>query len=69
MSRAIAIASWSDLMPPSEPGTTGMPSLRGGALGLDLVAHQADVLGRGPMKWMLCSARISAKRAFSERNP
>ena len=41
----------------------------GGALGLDLVAHQADVLGLGPMKCTPCSARISAKRAFSDRKP
>jgi hypothetical protein len=31
---------------PSEPGTTGIPSAWR-ALGLDLVAHQADVLGLG----------------------
>ena len=47
MSSAILAASASDVTPPSEPGTTGMPSFLGGALGLDLVAHQADVLGLG----------------------
>ncbi len=47
MSRAIAIASWSEATPPSEPGTTGMPRRLRGALGLDLVAHQADMLGLG----------------------
>ena len=45
MSRAIASASASDVTPPSEPGTTGMPSFLAVRLGLDLVAHQADVLG------------------------
>ena len=38
-------ASSSAVTPPSEPGTTGMPRRLRGALGLDLVAHQADVLG------------------------
>ena len=42
---AIAIASSSGPTAPSEPGTTGMPSFLRGLLGLDLVAHQADVLG------------------------
>ena len=42
---AIASASWSEVTPPSEPGTTGMPSRLRGALGLDLVAHQADMRG------------------------
>jgi hypothetical protein len=41
----------------------------GGALGLDLVAHDADVLAFGPMKVMLCALRMSAKRAFSDRKP
>ena len=40
-------ASASESTPPSDPGTTGMPRRLGGALGLDLVAHDADVLGLG----------------------
>jgi hypothetical protein len=40
-----------------------------GVLGADLVAHQADGFGRGPMKTKPdCSTR-SAKSAFSERKP
>ena len=39
------LASVSSVTAPSEPGTTGMPSFAGGVLGLDLVAHDADVLG------------------------
>ena len=35
------------MTPPSEPGTHRNAELLGGALGLDLVAHQADVLGLG----------------------
>ena len=69
ISRAIASASLSFVTPPSEPGTQGMPS--------DLAVRLASILSPisrmcsalGPMKWMLCSARISAKRAFSERKP
>ena len=45
ISRASRRASSSEPMPPSEPGTVGMPSSSGGPLGRDLVAHQADVLG------------------------
>ena len=33
---------------PSEPGTTGMPSRIHRLLGGDLVAHHADMVGRGP---------------------
>ena len=53
---AIAIASRRRVTPPSEPGTTGMPSRCGGALGLDLVAHDADVLGLRADE-MRCRAR------------
>ena len=41
----------------------------GGALGLDLVAHQADMLGLGADEMDVVLARISAKRAFSDRKP
>ena len=41
----------------------------GGALGFDLVAHQADMLGLRADEMTLCSPRISAKRAFSDRKP
>ena len=47
MSRAKRRASSSEPTPPSEPGTVGMPSSFGGALGRDLVAHQADMFGPG----------------------
>ena len=41
-------ASWSEEMPPSEPGHHRNAEPLGGALGLDLVAHQADVRGLRP---------------------
>ena len=47
-SLAIFIASGSLVTAPSEPGTTGMPSALCGFLRSDLVAHDADVLGRRP---------------------
>ena len=40
-------ASSSDDKPPSEPGTTGMPSRSAVRLGFDLVAHQPDMRGLG----------------------
>ena len=47
----------------------GNAELLHGFLGLDLVAHQADVLGLGSDEMQIGSARISAKRAFSDRKP
>ena len=66
---AIASASWSEVTPPSEPGTTGMPSRLAVRLASILSPIRRMWLGFGPMKWMLCSSRISAKRAFSDRKP
>ena len=55
--------------PPSEPGTTGMPSRFAVRLASILSPMMADVLGARPMKATLWAARISAKRAFSDRKP
>ena len=69
ISRAIASASVSLVMPPSEPGTQGMPSALAVRLASILSPIRRMCSALGPMKWMLCSFRISAKRAFSERKP
>ena len=57
------------VMPPSEPGTTGMPSRLAVRLASILSPMRRMCSALGPMKWTLCSSRISAKRAFSERKP
>src|ERR1700722_20408738 len=68
-SRARRNASASEATPPSEPGTTGMPSASAVRLAAILSPIRRICSGRGPMKCTLCSPRISAKRAFSERKP
>ena len=66
---AIDIASWSEEMAPSDPGTTGMPRRLAVRLASILSPIRRICSGLGPMKWTSCSARISAKRAFSDRKP
>ena len=66
---AMAMASLSEVTPPSEPGTQGMPRAFAVRLASILSPIWRMCSALGPMKWMLCSARISAKRAFSERKP
>jgi hypothetical protein len=55
--------------PQSDPGTTGMPSATAVRLAsiLSPIIRMCSALG--PMNAMLWAARISAKRAFSERKP
>ncbi len=56
---------------PSEPGTTGMPSYWTRLLGLDLVAHEADVLGARPDEMQIVlgedlgEARVLRKKAVA----
>ena len=69
MSRASRSASSSEPMPPSEPGTVGMPSSFAARLAAILSPISRICSGRGPMKCTLCSPRISANRAFSARKP
>ncbi len=66
---AIAIASSSGPTAPSEPGTTGMPSFLAVFLASILSPIRRICSALGPMKCRLCSPRISAKRAFSDRKP
>ena len=69
MSLAIRMACASSVMAPSEPGTTGIPR----RLAVDFASILSPMMRMcsdvGPMKVMLCSSRISAKRAFSDRKP
>ena len=69
IARATPSASESDAMPPSEPGTQGIPSAFAVRLASILSPIWRMCSAFGPMKWMPCSFRISAKRAFSERKP
>ena len=55
ISRPIASASASDVMPPSEPGTTGMPSRLAVRLASILSPIRRMCSARGPMKWTSCS--------------
>ena len=65
----LAIASSSGPTPPSEPGTTGMPSRLAVFLASILSPIRRICSALGPMKCRLCSPRISANRAFSDRKP
>ena len=69
ISLAIFIASVSLVTAPSEPGTTGMPRRFAVSLASILSPMMRMCSGVGPMKVILCSSRISAKRAFSDRKP
>ena len=69
MSLAMRMASTSSVTPPSEPGTQGMPSRLAVRLASILSPMMRICSALGPMKVMLWSARISAKRAFSDRKP
>jgi hypothetical protein len=69
ISPAILVASASEAMPPSEPGTTGMPSFLAVRLASILSPMRRMCSAFGPMNWTPCSARISANRAFSDRKP
>ena len=69
MSLATFIASVSLVIAPSEPGTTGMPRLLAVSLASILSPMMRMCSDVGPMKVILCSSRISAKRAFSDRKP
>jgi len=69
MARAMPVASASDDTPPSEPGTQGMPNAFAVRLASILSPIWRMCSALGPMNEMLCSARISAKRAFSDRKP
>jgi hypothetical protein len=69
MSAAIALASAMVSMGPSEPGTTGMPSDFAVSLALILSPISRTCSAVGPMNVILCSSRISAKRAFSAKKP
>jgi hypothetical protein len=69
ISRATLSASLSEVMPPSEPGTQGIPSRFAVRLASILSPMMRICSGDGPMKATPWSRRISAKRAFSERKP
>ncbi len=69
MALATFIASGSLVTGPSEPGTTGMPSRFAVSLAVILSPMMRMCSDVGPMKVIWCSSRISAKRAFSDRNP
>ena len=59
--------SASDMM--SEPGVTGTPLATAVARAVALSPIIEITLADGPMKVMPDDSQISAKRAFSERNP
>ncbi|MNY65961.1 hypothetical protein D3C86_2033180 [compost metagenome] len=63
------MASASVSTAPAEPGTTGMPSSTAVFLAVILSPMISIWCAEGPMKVTLCSVRILAKRAFSERKP
>jgi hypothetical protein len=54
---------------PSEPGTSGRPSLAAVRLASTLSPITRICSGLGPIQMMLWLSTISAKRAFSERKP
>ena len=54
---------------PMVPGTTGIPAVFTACLAVILSPIMRMCSGSGPMKAILCAFTISAKRAFSERNP
>src|SRR6266851_5446357 len=62
-------ASSSEAMAASEPGTTASPSRWAVRLASILSPISRMCSGLGPMKCTLCSARISANRAFSDKKP
>ena len=69
ISLAAAKASSSVVTAPSEPGTTGMPAAFTACLAVILSPIILMCSGLGPMKVKPWAPTISAKRAFSERNP
>ncbi len=69
ISAATLRASSSSEMPPSEPGTVGMPRRFAVRLASILSPMMRMCSDFGPMKVMPWLSRISAKRAFSERKP
>ena len=69
MDRALDSASASVATSPSEPGTTGMPSSTAVFLAVILSPMISMWCEEGPMKVILCSCRMRAKRAFSLRKP
>ena len=67
ISAAMSRASRWLRMLPSEPGTHGNSESRGGALGLDLVAHQSDVLGlRADESDLVLFKNIGETRVFRQ---
>ena len=54
---------------PSDPGTSGTPSEAIAVLAAILSPIMRICAGEGPMKARPCASTISAKSAFSDRNP
>jgi hypothetical protein len=69
MSAATRLASSSSVMPPSEPGTHGMPRRFAVRFASILSPMVRMCSAFGPMKQILWCASTSAKRAFSDRKP
>ena len=55
--------------PPAKDSYLNIPALLAARLAAILSPIRRMCSGRGPMKYTLCSPRISAKRAFSDKKP